>query len=940
MTMYCLYQQSEKTKWLPHLASDREQLIKTKKPALISVLNVDSSFDHDLSVEETRGLRYEGGFYVDFDAEDIVEATQQFKVFLTNLRAKDVDLEMLRLFATGKKGYHIEVPALVFMGKTNSNGHLYLPDIYREMAHALFVDTMDMRIYTSKRGRMWRCPNVKREDNGAYKVQLSAQEALDMDPDQYALLCSSPRNSLPLEPPRLNSELGLIFAQARDKVEKAISKKKTRKAATDQLQKYKGEWPQTLEGVLNGTAIKDGVGWNMIALQLAIVASELGKTEDQLLADAEGVIQNHESDSTRYNTPNKRRRDLRGLFRYAAGNPCLEYSTGGVLSLIKPDIRPTCDIALGEYVPEQKPEGEAEQEKEEEEDPTAPIQVNRNGIFVRTDDGYKRICDLGMEKPIAMCGTNRERIGYEVVVTLDGKPEGKKFLPMNAFTSKGSMNNWALTMGASMRGTDTQASSLADVMRKTSRQTIYAVEREGIDVVTRPGATGLDEYDIIWASPAGVVCNNDKISYRYHGVYSEKGTYKSDLMNAPALSLDDEDFVRDLLKINTSPNLAKMLGWFSAAFLTQLIRRKFKRFPSMQIFGQAGSGKSMTVILLNHMHYYLVEPRQFSVAGQTMFPIITAVATSASLPLVFEELKARQLTKHAKDFLQGLLRSNYTADQYSRGGLSRDRSQRDITVTDYNNAAPCLFVGEAMEDQAAILERCVVVALSKTDRSGRAAPFERCLENATHMGHIGKALAMNAMATDLDALHGQVTANFREITHRVGQAMADDATRPSFNLAVTVTGLDFLRDTLRQVFGSTFDERMAELRDSIMDNIMDSIPKNMSEASRVLDTMAALSRHADPQYQLVAGTDYVKSADGRFLDLKLRNAFDKYVKYQRSLGLEVLFDTHNTFQVSLGNYGGTVQRAVPDSPMWDSPRAVIYRLSGTYLENEGVDSFR
>lgn len=287
-----------------------------------------------------------------------------------------------------------------------------------------------------------------------------------------------------------------------------------------------------------------------------------------------------------------------------------------------------------------------------------------------------------------------------------------------------------------------------------------------------------------------------------------------------------------------------------------------------------------------------------------------------------------------------MLRSNYTADQYSRGGLSRDRAQRDITVTDYNNAAPCLFVGEAMEDQAAILERCVVVALSKTDRSGRAAPFERCLENATHMGHIGKALAMNAMATDLDGLHAQVNANFREITHRVGQAMADDATRPSFNLAVTVTGLDFLRDTLRQVFGSLFDERMAELRDSIMDNIMDSIPKNMSEASRVLDTMAALSRHADPQYQLAAGTDYVKSADGRYLDLKLRNAFDKYVKYQRSLGLEVLFDTHNTFQVSLGNYGGTVQRAVPDSPMWDSPRAVIYRLSGTYLENEGVDSFK
>ena len=936
MTMYCFYQTEDKGRWHLSLASERDNLVKSKGAKLISALDVDNDFSTQLTADENLALKQHGDMFFDFD-DDLDVCIEQFKKFLVLLQSKSVDLSQCRLYATGGRGFHAFLPMQMYMTKVTPLGVQNLVHIYREMAHALWVDSMDGRIYSSKKGRQLRCNNVLRS-NGNYKVQITPDEAMSMTLEMYAKLCSSPRNELPVDQAKFNPDLALIYTVAKDKVNKGAAKRRGKKSTSDALARFKGEWPETLQMVLNGVGLKEDVGWNYCALQLSAAAAALGKKTEDVIKDAEPLIKSHKGDSSRYNTPEKRRRDLRDMLEYLAENPTYEFSVGGVLSLLSPEVRPTCDIALGEYVPEQKPE--SEQEKEEEEDPTAPIQVNRNGIFVRTDDGYKRICDLGLEKPIAMCGTSRERIGYEVVVTLDGKPEGKKFIPMNAFTSKGSMNNWALTMGASMRGTDTQASSLADVMRKTSRQTIYAVEREGIDVVTRPGATGLDEYDIIWASPSGVVCNNDKISYRYHGVYTEKGTYKSDLMNAPALSSDDEDFVRDLLKINTSPNLAKMLGWFSAAFLTQLIRRKFKRFPSMQIFGQAGSGKSMTVILLNHLHYYLVEPRQFSVAGQTMFPIITAVATSASLPLVFEELKARQLTKHAKDFLQGLLRSNYTADQYSRGGLSRDRAQRDITVTDYNNAAPCLFVGEAMEDQAAILERCVVVALSKTDRSGRAAPFERCLENATHMGHIGKALAMNAMATDLDGLHAQVNANFREITHRVGQAMADDATRPSFNLAVTVTGLDFLRDTLRQVFGSLFDERMAELRDSIMDNIMDSIPKNMSEASRVLDTMAALSRHADPQYQLAAGTDYVKSADGRYLDLKLRNAFDKYVKYQRSLGLEVLFDTHNTFQVSLGNYGGTVQRAVPDSPMWDSPRAVIYRLSGTYLENEGVDSFR
>jgi len=938
MTMYCFYQTEDKGKWHLALASERNNLVKSKGAKLISALDVDNDFSTQLTADETLSLKQHGDMFFDFD-DDLEVCIEQFKKFLVLLQSKGVDLNQCRLYATGGRGFHAFLPMQMYMVKIAPCGVPNLVHIYREMAHALWVDSMDGRIYSSKKGRQLRCNNVLRS-NGKYKVQITADEAMSMTLEMYESLCSSPRNELPVDQAKFNPDLSLIYTVAKDKVNKGAAKRKGKKPTSDALARFKGEWPETLQMVLNGVGLKDDVGWNYCALQLSAAAAALGKKTEDVIKDAEQLIQSHKGDSSRYNTPEKRRRDLRDMLEYLAENPTYEFSVGGILSLISPELRPSCDIALGEYVPEQKSESESGQEKEDEEDPTAPIQVNKNGVFVRTDDGYKRICDLGMEKPIGMCGTNGEHIGYELTITLDGKSHGKKFLPMNAFTSKGSMNNWTLTMGASMKGSDVQTSSLADIFRKTSKQTIYAVEREGIDVVTRPGATGKDDYDIIWASPLGVVCNNPEVSYRYHGVYTEKGTYKSDLMAAPALSVEDEDFVRDLLSINTSPNLAKMIGWFSAAFLTQLIRRKFKRFPSLQVFGQAGSGKSMTVILLNHMHYYLVEPRQFSVAGQTMFPLITAVATSASLPLVFEELKARQLSKHAKDFLQGLLRSNYTADQYSRGGLSRDRSQRDLTVTDYNNAAPCLFVGEAMEDQSAILERCVVVALSKTDRSGKAEPFERCLENATKMGHIGKALAISAMATDLDQLHLQVTQNFREITGKVGLAMADDATRPSFNLAITLTGLDFFRDTLQQVFGDTFDERLQELRESITDNVMDSIPKNMSEASRVLDTMAALSRHADPKYQIVAGTDYILSQDGKYIDIKLRNVFDRYVQYQRSLGMEVLFDTHNTFQVSLGNYGGTVQRAVPDSPMWDSPKAVIYRLSLAYLEKEGVDTFQ
>ena len=947
------FQQEEKTKWIPALASERESIAKNKKPALVSVLNTDNSFDSDMTVEEIRSVRYEGPFYVDFDAEKIEEATEQFKVFVTKLKAMGLNLDMVRFFASGKKGYHIEVPPQLFMGKVPSNGVLHLPDIYREMAHVLYVDSMDMRVYSSRRGRMWRCPNVKRADNGKYKVQLTAEEALGITPETYSELCSSPRNQLPIEPPAFNADFGLIYAQARDKVEKAVNKKKSRKPTAGQLKKFKGEWPETFFGILHGVTLKPDVGWNYISMQLAIVASELGKSEEQLLDDAKGVIESHKGDSNRYSTPAKRKDDLRQMFRYVNGNPCYEYSVGAVMALLMPEVRRNADIGFGEY--EQDTEGgsrestQPQQEGNATETEPVPIpepldaggalRVNSRGIFANTEEGYRNVCDVGLQNPLIMAALDGDCIGYEIEVTLDGASRGKRFLPMNALSSRAQFNNWTLQIGASMRGTDQQVCGLVDLLRKGKTKVSYAVEREGIDVVRPNTGDASEEEDVIWVSPTGVVCTRDDISYRYHGIHNDGGYYRSDLMSAPDLCTEDGDFINDLFAINSPNNVGKILGWFCAAFLNQLIRKRFKRFPSLQIFGQAEAGKSATVGLMNHMHYHMVDPKQLQTSGMTSFTITSKVASSASIPVVFEEVKRRQMNKNLLDFMQSVLRSNYMGDELSRGSLTRDRTVRELTVTNYSNCAPIVFVGEALEDQTAILHRCVVVAMSKTDRQGRGAAFDRCLENHRHMGRIGKALALSALSIDRNWLANEVSNNFKLVTGEVAKSMYDEATRSSFNLGICLTGLEFLRKTLNRVFESRFDDAIENLKNAIMANIKESIPRNLAEASRVLDTMAQLTRNSDPTVRLEPNIDYIVYPNKGHLELKLRNAYDKYVKYQRSLGLEVLFDSHNAWHMAMVNYGGTVARAAPESPLFDSARALVFRLSLEYLDKEVVDSF-
>lgn len=973
MAFYFFYQAEPKSVWIPALADERSNVIRTKKPALTTVLDVDSTFEEDMSAEQHAAVRYRGPLYFDIDSADLESAIEQAKKLLVLIQSKGVDLNMLRCYLSGGRGVHILMDQAIFMPKIPSNGTPHLPNIYREMVwSSAFVDDVDMRVYSSRKGRMLRCANYKRE-NGQYKVSVTADEILSLTPEQYAELCSSPRNEVPVESPKFCPEFGLAFSVAQDKVVKAAARRKSKKNQCDDLKKFGGDWPETLQLVINGVGLRDEVGFNQVAMQVAITATALGIGEEKLIEDCSGLIETHKGDSSRYGTPARRRAFLKEMFRYVDSNPLYDFSAGGVLGLLIPEVRANSDLTWGEWQPDpadkpKKPkpkpakpaEGEAEStateaetaadDSEEEEDAEAEpevddggrIQMSRSGTYFKTEDGFKNVCDLGFFRPISMRKLNGEHIGYEVDSYLDGKEIGKKFIPMNAFTSKGQFNNWSLNQGASMRASDIQTSSLSDYFRKRSNKNpVYAVEREGIDVIVPPGAKNGDQIDVIWASPEGVVTENKEINYRYHGIYNAQGTYKSDLMTADELSLDDEEFVRRLLDINTTANVAKLLGWFSAAFISQLIRKKFKRFPSMQIFGQAGAGKSMTVILMNHMHYNLVEPRQFSVAGQTMFPIIVAVATSASLPLVFEEVKARQLTKTAKDFLQNILRSNYTADQLQRGSLGRDKAVREPTVTDFANAAPIVFVGEAIEDQSAILERCVVVALSKSDQRGKEENFEFCMDRATQMGRIGKRLARAALSVNRDELHEELSRNFKEVSGLAQAAMIDGASRPSFNLAVVVTGLEFLRLAISGVFGTKFDERIEQLKQSVLDNVADNIPKNMAEASRVLDTLAFLSRHQDPAFQVVHGVDYTINPDSATLDLKLRNAYAKYVRYQRSLGMEVLFDHENAFVTALANYGGTLRKACPDNmALYDSPKAVIYRLDLAYLEKEGVDGFK
>ena len=84
------------------------------------------------------------------------------------------------------------MPLACIIPHVKPEGIAHQPAVYREIAHYLYVNNLDLRVYTAKRGRMWRVPNIERTI-GLYKVALTPTEALSMTPELYLDLCSTPR---------------------------------------------------------------------------------------------------------------------------------------------------------------------------------------------------------------------------------------------------------------------------------------------------------------------------------------------------------------------------------------------------------------------------------------------------------------------------------------------------------------------------------------------------------------------------------------------------------------------------------------------------------------------------------------------------------------------------------------------------------------------------
>lgn len=129
-------------------------------------------------------------------------------------------IESIRLYFSGKKGFHIEMEALALgIGPAAD-----LSDTFRYIANdlkdKLEIETIDFACYDTR--RMWRIPNTKHQGTGLYKIHLTPDE-LALPLQDIQALAAQPRKYTVPEPKFNLAGNEWFRSYIYKKVEKAVS---------------------------------------------------------------------------------------------------------------------------------------------------------------------------------------------------------------------------------------------------------------------------------------------------------------------------------------------------------------------------------------------------------------------------------------------------------------------------------------------------------------------------------------------------------------------------------------------------------------------------------------------------------------------------------------------------------------------------------------------
>lgn len=138
-----------------------------------------------------------GPLYIDLDMdfndeESYSKLREDLKRIVTYLNMYyKIPTNYMKFYFTGKKGFHILIPAKVFNIKPNNDLNVYFKEIAKELNENTVHKIVDTRIYDKK--RLLRLPNSINSKTGLYKVPIFYDDILKFNYDDIQEYASCPK---------------------------------------------------------------------------------------------------------------------------------------------------------------------------------------------------------------------------------------------------------------------------------------------------------------------------------------------------------------------------------------------------------------------------------------------------------------------------------------------------------------------------------------------------------------------------------------------------------------------------------------------------------------------------------------------------------------------------------------------------------------------------
>ena len=772
---YRFIQTEENGKWIP--LEDNQQFLATALQmgaVRMTVLSVNQNPDDADDPDDTG---YDGPFYGDIDSKDLRIAIASCQELVNKLIELDVPVEGIMIYCSGSKGFHVFVPNSVF--KNSNRTVKRLPSIYMEMARDLYVTGLDFQVYSAGKGRMFRPENGLRPD-GKYRVRITIEELFSMTVELYHELVSKPRTlSLPGPNGHKAPALAMMYERARLRVQRKQVLRGTA-LPIDQLIPYAEEPPRCVEMVCK-SELKSSVSFNQAGLQLAAFIARSGMPDYKAASlITEMADTGH---STKYSTPRLRATHLQGLAHYAKAKTSVYFSCSGMRAVTHDNPCRDCPLQSTNL------DGSTEEE-------TQAVEARPDGYYAYSANGVPRKISTFTLQPVEVFMDQTDsssiprRIGTQMEIYSNFECKGVVYFDEIGWRSKQEfLKQFEGIAGLGFIGNDIDIQKI--------KITVYiATEENDVEEVTNVYAAG------IYKAKAGA---NTVYTYVEPGLsinnYGIQGTHMIQAKVTPAPVMRKttkiepgdkgvEEAVRTMMGINCPEAMAHMIGWHTLCHLKAHIMPMHKQFPSLNLWGEAGCGKSMTssvMSLLNGVDY-IEGGDPLMVSTTSAYPLINLASSTTTIPRIMEEFNKSQIKKYGiYEMATEIIKAAWNGYPVPRGSIGRksgNDSRVNAHVEELHVSAPLVVCSEQAPDKPALKQRMIQLHLTRKGREGRTDFYQQTVANKNKILSFSRALTMMALKTKPDWINTQLAESYKYVPEGIND-------RSRFSYAMLFVGLDF-----------------------------------------------------------------------------------------------------------------------------------------------------